>query len=176
MTPWWTEWVKAGPTLLGVTLGAGATLLVTVIQRRWQQDDSELQRREKERLLVTSRGEDLLSQCQLLVEWKEDAKKTAFTGDGKGFVPSQGPIYRIAAIVELFFPELSARAQALDTAVLAYRHIARGIAMLVQAGAHVSPAQVKDLRDEETKLEQTLTMFMQTARAHIRKHIDSRPS
>jgi hypothetical protein len=159
--------------VVGAGIGAGSTLLVSVIQRRWQREDTEEERQEKERALTMTRGEELLAQCQQLVEWKETARKVALTREWQGFVPTQGPMFRIAAIVELFFPELSGLAQTLDNAVLNYLHQVRGIAMIMQANGALSGFHRKALHDEQGRLEQVLATFMHTARQRVRERISS---
>ena len=173
VAPWWTEWLNAGPTLLGVVFGAGATVWITALQRRWQRMDVAQERQEKARNLTVARGEELLSQCQLLSEWKESARKVAFTREGQGFVPIQGPMYRIAAIVELFFPELSDQAQALDNAVFNYRYYLRGMAMGLQAGENFSPLELRTFNEQVEILENTLGQFQQAARHRVREHIEA---
>lgn len=152
--------------LIGVIVGSVATFCVTALQRHWQ-------RKDRTRDLIVSRGEELLDQCQELIEWKETARKAAFTGDGKGFVPPQTPMYRIAAIVELFFPELADQSRPLDNSVLNYLHHVRGIAQLLHARSHVSDEAKRDLRDEQDRLEQTLALFLDAARKLIRERIAS---
>lgn len=164
--PWWAEWVKAVPALLGVLLGAGLTFATGAIQRRWKRGD-------KTRELMMARGEELLDQCQQLVEWKENARKVAFTREWQGFVPSEGPMYRISAIVELFFPDLSNQAQTLSNATFNYRHYLHGVAMILQANSEVAVPQRKTLHQEQLRLEEALAVFLHTARKQVREHVES---
>ena len=152
--------------LIGVIVGSGATFFVTALQRRWQRTDMAHD-------LIISRGEELLDQCRGLIEWKEAALKAALTGEGQGFVPPQLPMYRIAAIVELFFPELASQSRLLDNAALNYLHHVRGIAQLLQAGSEVPDTAKRDLRDEQVRLEQTAGLFLEAARKLIRERMAS---
>lgn len=166
--------MKSAPTLLGVVIGVGATVTVTAMQRHWHRTDKARERQEKARELMMSRGEELLDQCLQLAEWKETARKVASTGEWQGFVPIQGPMFRIAAIVELFFPELSDQAQTLDNVVANYLHYLRGMAMKLQAGGQVSQPQVRTLHEEQERVEHTLGTFQEAARKLIRARIDQR--
>lgn len=94
---WSTAWIEPTATLVSVLVGAGITFAVGYIQRRWSQ-------RDKSHDQLIARGEELIDRCQELSEWIEEARKVAFTGSGYGFVPVQSPIFRIAAIVELYYP------------------------------------------------------------------------
>lgn len=152
--------------LIGMIIGSGTTLWATTVQRRWQ-------RKDRTRDLIVSRGEELLDQCQQLVEWKETVRKVAFTDEGQGFVPPQAPMYRIAAIVELFFPELVNQSRSLDCVVLNYLHNIRGIAQLLHAGNSVSELPMRELRDEQERLEQALGLFLEAARKLIRERMAS---
>lgn len=109
----------------------------------------------------------MLDLCKQLHEWDDAARKMAFTGESQGFVPTQAPMFRIAAIVELFFPQLSQLAQSLNNITGDYRHHLRGIAMLVHGGNHLSDTQKKALREEQARFEQSLASFLLSARALI---------
>jgi hypothetical protein len=54
-------------------------------------------------------------------QWSEQARRAAFTGDI--YVPIRVPVFRFAAIVEIFYPERSEGAKDLDSRVTAYRNI-----------------------------------------------------
>ena len=157
----------------GGIIGAGATVVVTALQRTWQVKDKARERQEVDRQLLLSRGEEVLQRCQEVVDWKESARKVASTAEGQGFVPIQAPMFRIAAIVELFFPELSDQAHALDNSVLNYLHSLRGIAMLMHAGTQVSQPHVKALRDQQAGVELSLGLFQEAARKGIRARLNA---
>lgn len=82
-------------------------------------------------------------------------------------------MYRIAAIVELFFPELSDQAQALDNAVLSYRYYLRGMAMELQAGGNISPPELRTINEQDAILDHALGLFQQAARRRVREHIEA---
>lgn len=98
--------------LFGVALGWGLSSVTEMIRRRWS-------RQEKMHDLHVQRGEELLQCCQQTFQWVEDASRAAFQGDI--YVPIQHPIFRLVAIVEIYFPSLIADARDLDTAARAYR-------------------------------------------------------
>ena len=105
--------------LIGVALGWLLTTVADIMRRR-------AERKEKNRDLRIKRGEELLQRLEELYQWSEQARRTAFTGDI--YVPIQVPVFRFAAIVEIFYPELSERAKDLDSRVTAYRNILIDIA------------------------------------------------
>jgi hypothetical protein len=157
--PWWSALVGVG---VGAILGAAGALASLIIQRRWQ-------RKDKVRELSIARGEELLDLCRQLHEWDDGARKLAFTGESQGFIPTQAPMFRIAAIVELYFPQLSQVAQSLNNVTGDYRYHLRGVAMLVHGGEPLSEAKRKALREEQARFEQGLATFLVSARGLIGK-------
>src|SRR5579863_8115146 len=114
------RWAPVGDaTLLGVVMGGALSYGTEMLRRRWQRADEI-------RKLTISRGEELLEQCHKLYEWYENARRLAFSADF--FLPAQVPMFRIAALVELYFTELSSQSHTLDTAVQQCRELYVGVA------------------------------------------------
>jgi hypothetical protein len=105
--------------LIGVALGFLMTTAADFMRRR-------AERKEKARDLRIKRGEELLQKLEELYQWSEQARRIAFTGDI--YVPIQVPVFRFAAIVEIFYPQLSQRAKDLDSQVTTYRNVLIDIA------------------------------------------------
>jgi hypothetical protein len=164
--PWWSEWVKAAPTLIGVVIGAALTVVYGAIQRHWSRND-------KARELTISRGEELLDLCRQLHEWDDAGRKMAFTGESLGFIPTQAPVFRIASIVELYFPELSQQAQTVNNVTGDYRHHLRGIAMFLHGGGQLSDEKRRALNEEQARFELALRTFLLAARTRIGELVNS---
>jgi hypothetical protein len=99
---------------IGVVVGGLLTGGVDFIRRRWE-------RQIKARELRLARGEEILLQLEAVLEWYERARKVAF--EGNIYVPLHIPVFRVAAIVEVYFPSLSDRARAVNEAASALRQI-----------------------------------------------------
>ncbi len=80
-------------------------------------------RSQRHGMLCLSCLERRLSRFLRLEDFKPPVseRRAAFTGDI--YVPIRVPVFRFAAIVEIFYPELSERAKDLDSRVTAYRNI-----------------------------------------------------
>ena len=98
--------------LVGVAIGAAITAGMDWLRRQWARVD-----RQEERLIA--RGEELLECFALIFEWHEDARRVAFTGSV--YVPIQRPVFRLAAIVELYYPKLEPHVREVDVAARRYR-------------------------------------------------------
>jgi hypothetical protein len=150
--------------LIGVALG---WVLKELSDRIRRGED----RKEKTRELTIKRGEELLQQLEALYEWSERARATAFTGDI--YVPLQIPAFRLAAIVEVFYPSLSQKARDLDARVTAYRNILVDIAANKKAGKPMTDALMGRLAQAAEQLPIAIGMMISDARDTVRGQLSA---
>jgi hypothetical protein len=129
--------------------------------RRW------LDRKAKARELRLARGEEILQQLAALFEWSEAARKTAFVGDI--YIPVQVPAFRVAAIVEIFYPSLSASARDVDTSSREYRQILVDIAADKTTGKPMNPEHTRSLQAAAEQLPLTIGRMIEDTRNAVRQ-------
>ena len=148
--------------LVGVALGWLLTTAGDVMRRR-------AERKEKARDLRIKRGEELLQRLEELYQWAEEARRIAFTGDI--YVPIQVPAFRFAAIVEIFYPELSQRAKGLDSQVTTYRDVLIEIATNKTQGKPMTEPLMARLARIAQDLPVTITHAIADARDSVRTQL-----
>jgi len=153
--------ITAGATLAGIVVGWALGVTKDAVQRHWQRID-------KNRDLSIQRGEELLQQCHDMYVWSEDARRKAFEGDINVPVPTAA--FRIAAIVELYYPALTDRSRNLDVVTQDYRVALVDIAEEVRKGTN-QPEKLKPFHEAHQKLLPAIGLMLEDARQAVRAEL-----
>jgi hypothetical protein len=150
--------------LAGVVVGFALNAIAEAFRRR-------ADRKEKTRELTVARGEELLRQLEALYQWSEKAREVAFTGDVH--VPVQIPVFRVAAIVEVFYPSLGGRARDLDSRVTSYRNVMVDIAANKRSGKAMTEDLMRRLAQTVEQLPAAIGQAIGEARDAVRAQLSS---